>query len=75
MTVLVYGHVCWTNKRRTTAVDFGAWNLTSVGVLNVLTCQVDSLVLEVFVFLVGNCFQSLCHVVVGHNRDGDVFHT
>ena len=74
MTVLVFGHVYWSNERRTTAVDALAWNLTSDGVLNVLPDRADGSVLEVCVFLVGNCSQSWCHVVVCHNRDGDVIH-
>ena len=74
MTVLVFGHVYWSNERRTTAVDALAWNLTSGGVLNVLPGRADGSVHEVCVFLVGNCSQSWCHVVVCHNRDGDVTH-
>ena len=58
MTVLVFGHVYWSNERRTTAVDALAWNLTSGGVLSVLSGLVDSSVLEVCVFLVGNCSQN-----------------
>ena len=36
MTVLVFGHVCWSYRRRTTAVDVFERNLTSDDILNML---------------------------------------
>ena len=41
MTVLVFGHVYWTNKRRTTAVNASERNLTSACILNVLPVRAD----------------------------------
>ena len=75
MTVLVFGHVYLTNKRRTTAVDVLVWNLTSVGVCYVLPGRADGSVREVCVFPFDSSLQNWCHIVVCHNRDGDVSHT
>ena len=63
MTVLMFGHVCWSNKRRTTAVDVLERNLTSGGVLNVLPGRAAGSVREVCVFLVCNCSQNWSPVV------------
>ena len=75
MTVLVFGHVYWSNKRRTTAVGVSVRTLTSGGVSNVLPFRADGSVHEVCVFLFCNCSPHWSPGVFWLNRDSDVFHT